>query len=1551
MSGLFGSSQGQPIATQANRANGMQVQSSNYGKALPVVYGRSRIAAELMWYGDFQAVEHQQQVGKGGGGNVSTSYTYSSSFALALCEGPIQKLGNIWNGAGTVALSDINGTLMTGAAGQAPWSHWTGSDALNYPHVAYVGCLNLLLGSTPSAPNLNFEIYGLLPFDSGTGIYDAEPSAIVTDILTNPQHGADFSAVGDLTQFRDYCTAVGIFISPVIDTETTLSDLLHTLLQITNSTVLWSDGALSFIPYGDQAITGNGVTYTPAITVQAVLTSDDFVKGVQIERKPLTDLNNVVRVEFLDSTNNYVTSVCQVQDQADIDQRGVRSEQTIQAHCITNGPLAMQVAQQILQRNLYIRNTYHFSVPLTFIALEPGDIVSLTDPLLGLDQEPVRITDVKEGANLELDITAEEFPAGVAAGAQYPTEVNAGFVPNIHGAPDATQTPVFFRGPQFLAPRPEVWIGVAGAGPNWGGAYVWASWDGAHYTRIGMVYPGCRYGELSSALAIGADPDTVNSFGVELYGPGQMNGGTQQDADELVTLMLVDQELISYETTVLNGNGTYTLGNGYLRRGAYATAIAAHAVNAPWLRIDDHIFRWACDPGDAGKTIYIKIQAFNLYGAGTQDLSTVVAYPYVLGAAEEVPDVPPVPLNFTAAPVADGVKLTWSNPNPAAVAMSSVERSIDDATWTVLGQVQGEFYTDHFQDGSSYYYRVRVRSKHFIWSAYAATQNAAGKIVPASSTLPNVIGTTADFTTAAAGWTVVAKSDNSVYADYRCAFDVTVTSIAVGAMGEPGTSRYKVSCGAAAADTTLSVIDGAPLTPVTLAQVIGYNNELYLAVYLPSGVTVHVACAPISGSWNGASAQAGAAAPAGIVVATLNLDPNNTGVSHTHIGMVGPGGKWHLFLDSGEVYHGGTQVLDATQTFLPGATKVKYTTGVTVDSLQPAEANADVTGTHTAADTTHVNGVVSASISPIAGLMPAEAGATNRQDHNLVANGYGENLNNTNFSTFTSSEAATNSDASPGAWRFITPLQATEFDGLCDQFFPIDPNRAYYEECWAEWWNNPDGAPSGPTTYLGFACYDATQRLIDYSNVTMVAGTGTTLAAQAAVGATSVTLTSGTGWSAGAGANYLVMDADNTHYTDMPNYDVYRITNVVGTAITLATALRQTYASGTSVRESQSGGTYNYALFSGGGISASSFNKYSAVITGSEAKPSPAHASQFRPGTAFVKFVAIVIPYGAGSYRQTLAVKGIAFAPMTEIDFSATTHLNKNQDYVPPGATYSNIAIGDVDATSRKHKLTLTGNNGSQLPDQFKNIALNGGGFATARWNGLTLTSTYNATAAKSNAGMSAATLTIGSNTISYNSQSTGYIFTPGATEYLGLDDPTYAGGSPSIVSSTLQSDLATNDGYVYMGADVMATASGGGGGTGNICVAADMFLHPNLQAKYARTGYWLDCAEHLQPIGRRKVLANGFGEAPCVELRSENGCELVVTEDTSFEVDASDASVLARDMLGHTVLTDLGISKIVGVTPLRDWQLVCRINAGNVSYAAGRDPHRRIFSHNSICP
>ena len=92
---------------QGPRLTDLKVQVSTYGMGIPRVYGAVRIAGNVIWSTDIQETATTQTVnagGKGGGGSSQqqTTYSYSASFAVALCEGPIIGIRKIW----------ANGTLI-----------------------------------------------------------------------------------------------------------------------------------------------------------------------------------------------------------------------------------------------------------------------------------------------------------------------------------------------------------------------------------------------------------------------------------------------------------------------------------------------------------------------------------------------------------------------------------------------------------------------------------------------------------------------------------------------------------------------------------------------------------------------------------------------------------------------------------------------------------------------------------------------------------------------------------------------------------------------------------------------------------------------------------------------------------------------------------------------------------------------------------------------------------------------------------------------------------------------------------------------------------------------------------------------------------------------------------------------------------------------------------------------------------------------------------------------------------------------------------------------
>lgn len=639
---LFGGGGGANISMADPRIGAVRVQTSVYGKPVPVVLGRTRITANIIWYGDFVATPHTSSSGgggKGGGGGSevqTTSYTYQAAVCMSLCEGPVSSIGSVWAAKDQTSLADAGLTLFTGSSPQPPWGYLSTKypdQALAYSGSAYVAGAAYQLNAAAGLPNHSFEVQGPLAF-SGT-IVDANPHDIVVQFLGNSQWGAGFPAgmVGDLSAFSNYCVANGIFLSPALIEQRPAHQYLTDWVRLANSAVVWSEGRLKVVPYGDEPASGNGATYTPNVTPIYDLTDDDFLPTgtdpVMVVRKAVSDAFNAVQVEFINRASQYNVEIAEAKDQADIELRGLRQAELLKAHDIADPAVARLVAQHELQRHLQVRSEYEFSLGWRYCLLEPMDIVTITDAGLGLNKFPVRITQVEEDESGALTVRAEEFSAGAATASKYPTQVVSGYVLNNNVPPGPANDPVIFEPPNVMtAPNLEVWIATSG-GPNWGGAEVWVSEDNASYRRVGAITNPARHGVLTAPLPAGSDPDTTHTLALDLsVSRGQLVSGTQSDADNGNTLMWVDGEVLAYQTAELTAPNRYNL--TYLRRGQRGSHVGAHSAGAKLVRLDDAVFHYVVPRESIGRPVWIKLASYNVFGNAMQSLAECTAYAYTI---------------------------------------------------------------------------------------------------------------------------------------------------------------------------------------------------------------------------------------------------------------------------------------------------------------------------------------------------------------------------------------------------------------------------------------------------------------------------------------------------------------------------------------------------------------------------------------------------------------------------------------------------------------------------------------------------------------------------------------------------------------------------------------------------------------------------------------------------------------------------------------------------------------------------------------------------------
>ena len=252
---------------------GLQLQTSVSALPIPICYGQTKLAPNVIFYDNFQSHATQSGGGKGFfGASATTGYSYTADLILALCEGPISGIGFIWRDQSTYSLSGLGFTLFNGATPQAVWGYLAATyptEALTYQGTSFVCAANYQLGDAADIGNHNFEVIGILAGTGANGI-DADPAEVIYDYLTNAQYGCGFAAASiNLTtlygsgvdaSLQTYCKAMGISFSPLLTNAEQSSSVLTRWLQLTNCAAVWSGGELKFIPYGDQAIAAGNVT-------------------------------------------------------------------------------------------------------------------------------------------------------------------------------------------------------------------------------------------------------------------------------------------------------------------------------------------------------------------------------------------------------------------------------------------------------------------------------------------------------------------------------------------------------------------------------------------------------------------------------------------------------------------------------------------------------------------------------------------------------------------------------------------------------------------------------------------------------------------------------------------------------------------------------------------------------------------------------------------------------------------------------------------------------------------------------------------------------------------------------------------------------------------------------------------------------------------------------------------------------------------------------------------------------------------------------------------
>ena len=160
----------QPARQVGPRLRELQLMSAAEGAPMAAVFGRARVAGQMIWAARFKERRIERQAGGGKGGPKTVEYRYSLSFAVALCEGPIDGIGRVWADGKAMDLTAVALRLYRGTADQTPDPL---IEAVEGAAPAYRDCAYVVFEDLPlepygnRAPQLSFEVFRHPPSPGG----------------------------------------------------------------------------------------------------------------------------------------------------------------------------------------------------------------------------------------------------------------------------------------------------------------------------------------------------------------------------------------------------------------------------------------------------------------------------------------------------------------------------------------------------------------------------------------------------------------------------------------------------------------------------------------------------------------------------------------------------------------------------------------------------------------------------------------------------------------------------------------------------------------------------------------------------------------------------------------------------------------------------------------------------------------------------------------------------------------------------------------------------------------------------------------------------------------------------------------------------------------------------------------------------------------------------------------------------------------------------------------------------------------------------------------
>lgn len=349
---------------------------------------------------------------------VITGYKYHGGLAQLICVGPVTTLKGIWNGdtqiyEGPISSSsaDSDGkTILQTDLGEIRF-YWgletqvvdatleglmidygdgtpVGVSVPNWKRFCYVVSDRLEFGQQTAPPTLHFEVTrapGALSITSHLIGEDAVAPEIVYEALTDSFWGLGISAgyidTASFVAAAETVITEGLGISPSIDDNTTVRELIGKLLSYIDGAIYWEAGKIRIKLFRAESTAG-----VEAIDEAVLLDEPTPDNGGVDETWSLT------RLTFTDRDNKYEQAVESYTDDANAAILGENVPKEFSLPWIRQRSVAKKIVKRIGIKGGLIPVSYTLRCKSTVSDLVPGSRALLSYSKLGIEDVLVRVT-------------------------------------------------------------------------------------------------------------------------------------------------------------------------------------------------------------------------------------------------------------------------------------------------------------------------------------------------------------------------------------------------------------------------------------------------------------------------------------------------------------------------------------------------------------------------------------------------------------------------------------------------------------------------------------------------------------------------------------------------------------------------------------------------------------------------------------------------------------------------------------------------------------------------------------------------------------------------------------------------------------------------------------------------------------------------------------------------------------------------------------------------------------------------------------------------------